>query len=242
MNLKIDFADLCEAFEMCNVSNHFFIDLEKNEIMSINEEIDDDAEKKLEKINEKKYIVIPERMPNEDFSIMELFIYEIAEKDFQLSDKFYDAIHKSKPFKRFKEMLEEYPEIKNKWFKFKENDIKNDVINWLFENKIILENKKLIPDIEIKELTKEEIEKLPSESKDFLPMACMNCKNEGHIPAKFFIVNCDVENMMIDEEIKRIMKEKYNINDYGVMSTGKETIFTFAKCPKCGSENIFWDY
>jgi hypothetical protein len=242
MKINIDFGDLCEAFEICNVSNHFFIDLEKNEIISVNEEIDDDSEKKLEEINENKYIIIPERIPNEDFSIMELFIYEIAEKDFQLSDKFHEAIQKSKPFKRFKELLDEHSELKDKWFKFKENSIKNDVINWLFENKIILENQRLIPDIKISEMNKEEIEKLPAESKELLPMACLNCENEGHIPSRFFLLNHDNENMMIDEEIKRIMKEEYGINNYGFMATGKELILTYAKCPKCGSEDIFWDY
>ncbi|MDP2926218.1 MAG: UPF0158 family protein [Nanoarchaeota archaeon] len=242
MKINLNFGDLCEAFEMCNMSHHFFIDLEKNEIIDINEEIENNAEEKLESINEEKFLIIPERTSNEDYLVMELFVYEIAEKDFQLSDKFYDVIHKSKPFKRFKEILDEYPELKDKWFKFREKQIQNDVINWLFENKIILENQKLIPDIEIKVLDNDEIEKFPTELKDFGPMACMNCRNEGLILSRFFSTNCDIENMMIDEEIKRIMKEKYNTKNYGVSSTGKETILTYARCPKCGSEDIFWDF
>jgi len=242
MMLKIDFGQLCEAFELCSLTNHYFIDLEKNELISINEEIDDEPEKKLEEINEEKFLIIPERTSDEDYLIMESFIYKIAEKDFRLSDKFYNAIHKNKPFRRFKEMLDEYPEFKDRWFKFKEKQIKNEVIDWLFENEIILEDQKLIPDLDIKELDNSEIEKIPEGLKDFAPMTCMNCENEEKIIAKFFRVNCDIENRMINYEIKRIMREKYNINDYGVMSTGKGTILTYAKCLKCGGEDIFWDY
>lgn len=242
MKLNIDFDELMGAFEEANSEHHFFIDLEKNELFDINELLDDNSEKRLEEINKEKNLIIPERTSSDDFLLMELFVYEIAKKDFQLSDKFYNEIHKRKPFKRFKEMLDEYPGLKEDWFKFKEKDIRNDIINWLFENKIVLENQMLIPDIKIEELEKDEIEKFPEELKDFGPMACMNCDSHYGFKARFFNINQDIENMMIDDEIKKIMNEKYGIKDYGVSTTGKECILTYAKCPKCGSEEIFWDY
>ena len=94
------------AFESCNVINHWFIDKEKNELVNINEEIDDDTEEKLEKIDDEKYITLPGRMPKDDFDIIELFIYNIVEEDFNFADEFYQVLDKPKPFRKFKNLLE----------------------------------------------------------------------------------------------------------------------------------------
>lgn len=239
ITLNIDFDELLTAFMQSSVSKHFFIDTEKNELIYINDEVDRDSEEKIEEMENKKYLMIPIRLPKDDLLIMEIFIYEIVEEDFKLADEFYKVLDSRKAFGYFRELLDKYPEIKEKWFKFKDKEIKNQTINWLGENNIVLENQKLIPNIEIKELS--ENEKLPKEIGDFGPIACMDCNNKG-IKGRFFEINIKIENILIDSEIKRIMEEKYQINNFGVFSTGVGTILTAAKCPKCGSENIFWDF
>jgi len=83
---------------------------------------------------------------------------------------------------------------------------------------------------------------LPEEIKDFGPVACMKCQNKEDIKARFFSINAAPENRLIEKENKRIMKEKYGINHYGNFTGGERDILTAAKCPKCGSEEVFWDY
>jgi hypothetical protein len=242
MNLNIDFDELMHAFESSNVANHFYIDIENNEIININKYVDDDIEEKLEEMNNPRFIIIPEKFPSDDFRIIELFIYEIVEEDNNLADDFYQVLDKPKPFRRFRELLDKYPELKEKWFKYKDNQLKNELINWLLEKNIILEGQKLIPEIEIKELAENEFNILPDEWKDFRPSSCMNCENNKEIKARIFLLNMDIENSLIDNEVKKIMEEKYNIKKYGVLSTGKEILLTASKCPICGCEEVFWDF
>ena len=245
IKIIIDIDELVWAFENSSVSQHYFIDTKENEIIHINEELDEDVEEKLEEMANERYIVIPERMPSEDINIMKSFLYylEGERNDISIINEFHYALDRRKPFRNFKELLNNYPKIKEQWFKYKENKIKDEIIDWLFVNNIELEHP-LIPNIKIKELTKEEILKLPSEITDFMPLDCMDCGNEEGIKARYFVPSVPIENAMIDEEIKNIMKNKYKIENFGVTGGGEieGDILTYAECHKCGSYNIFWDF
>ncbi len=95
--------------------------------------------------------------------------------------------------------------------------------------------------VEIKELTADEVE-LPEEFDTFGSIACMNCNNHEKIKTRYFELNTANENIFIDREIKRIMKKKYNIKDYGCIAGGDKEILTYTECQKCGSTNIFEDF
>ena len=132
--LWVDFDELVEAFDFCSENLHFFIDLEKNKIISI-DGMEQDAEKKLEKIRGKRYIEIPRKESKEEFSIMERFIYEIHDSGFELAEKFYEVLEKKNPFRNFKELLKSQgEELEIKWHKFREKEFSDMVINWLYEN------------------------------------------------------------------------------------------------------------
>ena len=240
--LNIDLDELLHAFEYSSVTNHFFIDSVNNKIININEEKGGDYEEKLEEIENEDYIIIPEMSSDDDFLIMELFVYAIADENHNLSDELYNAIEKRKPFRNFKDILEKYPEIKEKWYKHKEECLKNELIDWLYSNNIMLEDKGLIPIFEIKELSKGESNLIPEEWRNFAPFGCMNCNNKEGIEAKIFLVNIEIKNALIDNEIRRIMKDLYNINDYGILSDNNKTFIIASRCLKCGSEEIFWDF
>lgn len=240
MKLKIDFNELVDAFGEANVDHHCIIDTKENKIIYINEEIESDASEKLEKMEDERYIALPARLPQNDFAIMEGFVYELGESSFDLAEKFHNVLESRKPFRKFKDILLEYPEIREKWFKYKDNEIRNQTINWLCENNIELENQQLIPAVKINELRGSE--DLPKEIKGFGPAACLNCRNEEGLKTRFFLVNVAPENTLIEKETKRIMKEKYGITHYGNFTGGEKELLTASKCPKCGNEDIFWDY
>ena len=83
---------------------------------------------------------------------------------------------------------------------------------------------------------------MPEDTKGFDPAACLNCNNKEGLKARFFLINATTENALIEKETKRIMKEKYGIEDYGHYVDGEKELLTASKCPKCGSEDIIWDY
>lgn len=240
MNLNIDFDELVEAFDFCSENLHFFIDLEKEKIVSI-DEMEEDAEKKLEKIVGERYIEIPIKDSREEFNVMESFVYETHWENFNLAEKFHDILEKKYPFRNFKELLKaQSEELEMKWYNFRDKELKNRVINWLYENDIEL-NQSVIPKIEIKELNRVEAEKVIDELKHFSPLACMECDSKKGLKQRFFLLNVPIENILIEKEIKRILKDKYNFEHFGYYISRK-TIVVASKCSNCGSENIFWDY
>lgn len=241
MKLTIDFEELVDAFEESDVMHHYFIDTQKNELIYINEAVGDDCEKQLEAMENERYLMIPERFPRDNFMIMEMFIYEKIH-DITIAEKFNQALERKKPFRNFKDLLFDYPNLREQWFAYHLEHLKNETINWLCNNNIELTNQRLIPVVEIRELTNDDISTLSEEIKDFGPVRCMNCQNEMGLARRLFLINVSPENTLIEQETKQIMEEKFNITHYGWWSGETPNILTVSRCPKCDSEHIIWDY
>ena len=240
MMLWVDFDELVEAFDFCSENLNFFIDLEKNKIISI-DKMEEGAEKELEKTKGKRYIKIPVKESRDEFNIMESFVYEIQEGNFELAEKFHEILERKNPFRDFKELLKNQNEdLEMKWYKFREREFRNNVINWLCQNDFEL-SYSIIPRVEVKELNKEEAEMVIDELKDFWPVACLKCDNKKGLKQRFFLLNVPIENAMIEKEINKILKEKYDLKHFGYYMNEK-TVIVASKCPVCSSEDIFWDY
>jgi ribosomal protein S27E len=241
MELAIDFEELVEAFEESDVMHHFFIDTKNNELIYINEDLDEDAAEQLEKMEDDRYLMIPPRLPQDNFLIMELFVYEKIQDD-TIAEKFDQALERKKPFRNFKDLLLDYPSLREQWFIYHHEHLKNETINWLCTNNLELTNQCLIPDIEIRELTNDEISTLSGEITDFGPVRCMDCQNVKGLVRRLFLISVSPENTLIEQETKQIMEEKFNITHYGWWSSETPNILTVSRCPKCHSEHIIWDY
>jgi len=177
----------------------------------------------------------------EFFMIMEMFVYEKIQ-DTQIAEKFNQVLERKKPFRNFKDLLFDYPDLQKQWFTYHREHLKNKTINWLCLNNIELENQNLTPTIQIKELTPEEIQHLPDEIKDFKPYACLHCHNQKGMKARIFSINISPENKLIEQETQRIMKEQFGITHHSGWSGGEQEFLTASRCTQCGSEEIFWDY
>lgn len=241
MKLNIDFQELVDAIEESDVMHHYFIDTKNNKLIYINEAIDEDYEKRLEEMDDDRYLMIPARLPQYNFEIMEMFVYEKIQETV-IAEKFHRVLERKKPFRNFKDLLFDYPDLREQWFVYKDRHFRNVTINWLCINNIELVNQHLIQEIEIQELTTDEINELPDEIKDFSPVRCMNCHNEEKFAKRLFMINVSPENKLIEQETKQIMKEKFNITHYGWWSGKTPNILTVSRCPKCTSEHIIWDY
>jgi ribosomal protein S27E len=172
---------------------------------------------------------------------MELFVYEKIQDD-TIAEKFDQALERKKPFRNFKDLLLDYPSLREQWFIYHHEHLKNETINWLCTNNIELTNQCLIPDIEIRELTNDEISTLSGEITDFGPVRCMDCQNVKGLVRRLFLISVSPENKLIEQETKQIMEEKFNITHYGWWSGETPNILTVSRCPKCHSEHIIWDY
>jgi len=239
MKLRIPFDDLVLAFEESDVVRHHIIDTKENDIIYIDETIEMGASEKLEKLEGKRYISLPPRIPQDDFELMESFVYGV--EDFDLAERFHAVLEGRKPFRNFKDLLKRYPTLEKRWFAYRDNEMRNQTINWLCENNIELEGQKVMPDIKIEEL-EARMEDLFEDAEGFRPVICMNCKNKEGLKPRLFSVNIGPENMLADKETKKAMKQHYSIENYGHYMDDKRVVLTTSKCPKCGSDEIAWDY
>lgn len=96
--------------------------------------------------------------------------------------------------------------------------------------------------MEANELGGDAVKKLPEDAASFKPRACLKCGNEQGLKARWFKLNAPVENMLADREARRIMRDKYGVQEYGFSAHPEGNFLTAAKCPRCGSEATFWDY
>ena len=77
----------------------------------------------------KNYIKFEKMDSNESFQMMENFVETIADKNIQ--QRFEDAIRFRKPFQNFNQMLENFPDLREKWFKYKDDYYRKYVVEQL---------------------------------------------------------------------------------------------------------------
>lgn len=82
------------------------------------EEMWEEAIKKVEE-NYADYICFEAMDGRDSFSMMEDFISVISNENIRL--RFEDAIGYKKPFQNFKQLLQNYPDLREQWFAYKEH-------------------------------------------------------------------------------------------------------------------------
>lgn len=149
--LKIDLEMIANALEDANrIDMDYYLDKETGEVIITSEETFGYAEEDEDKIREDlpdwqkediklaqdilfknpdRYICIPERPPYEGYNLM----VEFAEKveDELLREKLNIALDGKGAFRRFKNVIGDYPDYREKWFKFRDERLNKKVIEWL---------------------------------------------------------------------------------------------------------------
>jgi len=108
------------AFHMENQDDIFVFDIRENQIINSIDMEDDDDE---------NYISLPEWTPNDGYRLMEKFTASLNNP--VVRQELTTALNKNKGvFRAFRDVLTQYPEIEKKWFKYKEQKIKSEIIAW----------------------------------------------------------------------------------------------------------------
>ena len=130
--LNINLDELCEAMENSSYENEYFLDLETGEVLFISEYMDDeDSEKLKERIEEdfERYERIPKAESHEGYQDMVDFIASVDNE--RLTELLEVAINGKGAFRRFKDVLLNYPEERDRWFQFKDDRIQEQALEWL---------------------------------------------------------------------------------------------------------------
>ena len=139
--VKISLSDLINIFDSGGGEEPQYLDSKTGEIIRIFDEalsgIDDTKlEEKIEAGLNVRYFAIPEQDSHEDYEDMADFTRTIKDKNFQ--EKLEIALDGSGAFRRFKNVLSNYPQERDRWFAFKNERIKERVLEWLHANDLEL--------------------------------------------------------------------------------------------------------
>ncbi len=135
--VKIDTATLLYAMEDRSLERSYFLDWGTGqiEILFPDGNMDDDEELLQERIEagNGRYRNIDPLEPQESYSIMKDFvsILENSKEDMKAAEALVRALSGKKPFYYFKETLTHFPEIREQWFSFKQEQLKNLAIREL---------------------------------------------------------------------------------------------------------------
>ena len=130
--LKIDLDELCSAMEDSSYEHEYYLDLETGEILFISDYMDDEETGKLKGQVEEdsdRYERIPEAESHEGYEDMVEFIATV--KDEHLAELLEVAINGKGAFRRFKDVLLNYPEERESWFQFKDDRMEEKALEWL---------------------------------------------------------------------------------------------------------------
>jgi hypothetical protein len=130
-SLKIKLDDIIEAlttrFEV--VDGGFLLDTDTGDIL-LNSEGIDDLPEDLE--DNPRYRVIYPLASYESFQIMEDFVDSLG--DTKEASRLKNALDQPKPFRRFKDTLLDYPELREAWFEFEHKELARLAEEWCEEN------------------------------------------------------------------------------------------------------------
>jgi len=133
-SLKIDMDSLYIAMEDNSYENFCFLDMETGELLFFSDYLDDDengiSKDEVEE-NEERYEPVPKIDSDEAWEYMEDFIDTLT--DDRLARLLARSIRGRGAFRQFKNILLDYPEEEARWYKFKDDKIKEQAREWLKE-------------------------------------------------------------------------------------------------------------
>jgi hypothetical protein len=130
--LNIDIEELCAAMEDSSYEHEYYLNLDSGEVLFLPEYMDDEASGELkEQIEEEfdRYERIPSAESHEGYRDMVDFIVGLENE--HLSELLGVAINGKEAFRRFKDVLLDYPEEEKRWLRFKDDRMEQRALEWL---------------------------------------------------------------------------------------------------------------
>lgn len=145
--VKIDWMELSGAFESGSWEAHYYLDLETGKVLLITSEVSHYLEEEPDyelsdweqemlqearQIDEgfgTRYITIPEQDSHEGYRDIERFIVTV--RDQRLQDQLWRAVQGRGAFRRFKDVLLDHPDERERWFAFSDRCVHERMMDWL---------------------------------------------------------------------------------------------------------------
>ena len=131
--LKIDMGDLCFAIDDNSWEHSQFLDMETGELLFFSDYVDEeDMEISKSEVEEsERYKPIPIAESSDGYRDMVEFIDSLDNE--KLIEVLSVAINGPGAFRRFRDVLYNYPEEQEQWYKFQNDRIRERAMEWLEE-------------------------------------------------------------------------------------------------------------
>lgn len=139
--LIIHTEDFLNALDDHSDSHAWYLDLDNGSIFIVfydDEFKSDDPEgptRELVEEHPERFLYIDPLESNESFKIMENFIETLEEAP--LREKLWNALSQRTPFRKFKDALLAYPEVREHWFAFQKKALMQKALEWFAYHDII---------------------------------------------------------------------------------------------------------
>ena len=130
--LKMDLSEIYFAMDDNSDEHSYYLDLETGEILFISYYMEEEEKEELvDRVDEDpdRYEQIPRAESHEGYEDMEDFIDTLENE--HLAKLLQVAIRGKGAFRRFKDVLESYPEERERWFSFKDDRLRERSLEWL---------------------------------------------------------------------------------------------------------------
>ncbi len=140
MPIQGTFSDLEAAFAANSDFLHHAIDLQTGKILAYSDDspLPEEVKRRWE-IDGKSFLKIPAPDSQENHRLRESFAHEIGEHQgmVTIGEKLAIALQQPKPFGKFKEILQQFPAVREQWFTFERNVLREHLVDWIAEHNLI---------------------------------------------------------------------------------------------------------
>jgi hypothetical protein len=130
--LPVNLDELCDAMDNSSYENKYYFDLDTGEILFLSEYMDDEETEPLrDRLDDdpERYEAIPRAESQEGYRDMQAFIATVDNE--HLAELLEVAVNGKGAFRRFKDVLLNYPEEREKWFQFRDERLEERALEWL---------------------------------------------------------------------------------------------------------------
>jgi hypothetical protein len=203
----------------------------------------EELEEKIDGMFGERYVPIPQISSREAFDHMEAFCETVQDEN--LRRKLRTSLGGKGSFSRFKDLISNHPEERERWFEFHNNKVAEQVRKWLEAGNIELVEPEPIEIIEISYDELSRSEEMDEDWKDFGARACMNCGSEADFERRYFIISREPGNADEIDWLAEQMKKQFGVDHYGIVAAifgDRRGLIQFAACKKCNSQDVFFDF
>lgn len=139
----IKLGDIEDAFNATDEFGEGFYKRSTEEIVWVledgfgNDEYNDSVSDEIDS-NPDDYVRLPNEYDIDDYGIMKEYIYQLPAGE--QAEQLESAIHHSKPFRHFRELVERFG-LLDQWYKFQAQSYHDEAVAWCEENNIKFDDK-----------------------------------------------------------------------------------------------------